>query len=265
MNYEKIVTLYDTSQHADAARRNLEAAGFLPGEISTITTKTLSEVGEKLHETGFWRRLFGRDVQAYEALVYGRSIENGGAILTVRVPESDVSKATAILNSHEAVDLHKRALQQGFISSMAPNVSATPPRAAMAVGQPIPSEEVYRLAEEQLDVGTRTIQAGTMRIRRFVTEKPVEAQVTLHEEHIQVVRRTSSDPSLTRDVDWTEKTIEVAETVEEPVITKSVHIAEEVVVRKEASDTVKTVRDKVRRQQVEVEKVPKGPPVVQKA
>jgi stress response protein YsnF len=58
--------------------------------------------------------------------------------------------------------------------------------------------------------------------------------------------------------------IEVTETLEEPIITKSVHIAEEVVIRKEATDTVRTVRDKVRRQQVEVEKLPGEPSAAKK-
>jgi uncharacterized protein (TIGR02271 family) len=125
----------------------------------------------------------------------------------------------------------------------------------MAAGSALPGEEVFRLAEEQLNVDKRVVQDGTTRIRRFVTETPVEAQVTLHEEHAQVIRRAISDPTFVRDVDWTEKTIEVTETAEEPVITKSVHIAEEVVIRKEATDSVRTLRDKVRRQQVEVERI----------
>jgi stress response protein YsnF len=58
------------------------------------------------------------------------------------------------------------------------------------------------------------------------------------------------------NIDRTEKTIEINETAEEPVITKPAHIAEEVVIQKEGSDQVKTVRDKLRRQQVEVERIP---------
>jgi stress response protein YsnF len=255
MNYEKIVTLFDTAQHAEAAKRNLESAGFPPGEISTINNRILA--GDKLNEPGLWRRLFGRDVQTYEALVYGRSVENGGVVLTVRVPESEVAKATRILNAHEAVDLQERAIQQGLITktSTAPPVAAPPP-ATMAAGRSLPEEEILRLAEERLDVGKRVVEEGAMRIRRFVTETPVEAQVTLHEEHTRVIRRASSDPNFIRDVDWTDKTIEVTEMVEEPVVNKSVHIAEEVVIRKEATDTVRTLKDKVRKQQVEVEKIP---------
>jgi hypothetical protein len=87
MTYEKIVTLYDTAEHAEAARRSLEAAGFSPSEISMINSKTLALAGDKLREPGLWHRLFGRDIQQYEATVYGRSVEAGGVVLTVRVPE----------------------------------------------------------------------------------------------------------------------------------------------------------------------------------
>jgi uncharacterized protein (TIGR02271 family) len=256
MNYEKIVTLYDTALHADAAKRNLESAGFSPSEISLITNKTLALAGDKLNEPGLWQRLFGQDILPHEATVYGRSIQTGGVVLTVRVPETDVAKATRILNEHEAVDLQKRALQQGLISSTAmPKAAAPPPAAVMAAGRTLPNEEVLRLAEEQLDVGKRMVQEGTTRVRRFVTETPVEAQVTLHEEHARVIRRASADAGSVRDVDWTDKTIDVTEMAEEPVVSKSIHIAEEVVIRKETTDTVRTLRDKVRRQQVEVEKI----------
>jgi stress response protein YsnF len=273
MIYEKVVTLFDTAQHAEAARHNLEAAGFSSGDISTITNTTLALAGDKLREPGLWTRLFGKDIQPYEAGVYGRAVESGGCVLTIRVPESDVAKATNILNQHQAVDLQKRAIEEGLLSADAPaRGAALAQPAAMAAGRSISGEaagmlageEVLRLAEEQLDVGKRVVQDGSTRIRRFVTERPVEAKVTLHEEHTQVIRRAISDRDPVRDVDWTDKTIEVTDTIEEPIVTKSVHIAEEVVIRKEAKDTVTTLRDKVRRQQVEVERMPGNGPASKK-
>ena len=113
MNYEKIVTLHDTADHAEAARRSLEAAGFLPSEISLINSKTLDLAADKLSEPGLWHRLFGREIQQYEATVYGRSVEAGGVVLTVRVPEADAARAPRVLNAHQAVDLSKRAEQRG--------------------------------------------------------------------------------------------------------------------------------------------------------
>ena len=63
MTYEKIVTLYDTAEHAEAARRDLEGAGFAPGEISMISSKTLGLAGDRLGEPGLWHKLFGRDIE----------------------------------------------------------------------------------------------------------------------------------------------------------------------------------------------------------
>jgi uncharacterized protein (TIGR02271 family) len=157
------------------------------------------------------------------------------------------------------VDVQDRAVKTGFLAK----AEAAPVAAAVAAAVPakpltadVSKDQVLRLAEEQLNVGKKLVEQGTTRIRRFVTEKPVEAQVTLHEEHAEVVRRAISDPSYVQDIDWSDKTVEVLETAEQAVVSKSSHIAEEVVVGKTGSDRVETVHDTVRRQQVEVERVP---------
>jgi stress response protein YsnF len=265
MTYEKIVTLYDTSDHAEAARRNLLSAGFPAGEISMINSKSLGIVGEKLREPGLWHRLFGRDILEHEAIIYGRSVEAGGSVLTVRVPETDVARAKSILNAYQSVDLIKRAEEHGLLTTesatkattTAPAVATLPKSATTGTGArpTVAGEEVLALAEEEIKVGKRLVQEGTTRIRRFITEKPVEAQVTLHEEHARIIRRAISDPNDLKNIDWNDRTIEITETVEEPVVTKTAHIAEEVVIQREGRDHMETVRDKVRRQQVEVDRI----------
>ena len=47
-------------------------------------------------------------------------------------------------------------------------------------------EEVISLAEEELQVGKRTVDRGATTIRRYVVRKPVEEQVTLREETVSV-------------------------------------------------------------------------------
>ena len=118
------------------------------------------------------------------------------------------------------------------------------------------AEEVLCLAEEQIDIGKQQFATGKSRIRRFLTEQPVEQQITLHEEHYEVSRREVNDPQLAKDIDWKDRTIEVIETSEQPVVTKTARIAEEVVIRRRGSDHVETIRDTVRRQRFEVERVP---------
>jgi uncharacterized protein (TIGR02271 family) len=250
MAYEKIVAVYDKAAKAKEAARALETSGFAPGDISVLNRDSLSDA--EVHEAGLWRRLFGRNVGDHESAVYGRTIESGGAVLTLRTADTEVPRAMKILDVHNPVDVNERATALGV----------APPATRTAATQPVPTakltkEEVLRLAEEQLDVGKRQVETGRARIRRFVTERPVEAQVTLHEEHAEMMRRAVTDPSLLKDVDWADKVIEITETAEQAVVTKSAHVAEEVVVRREGSDRVETVRDTVRRQQVELERLPR--------
>jgi uncharacterized protein (TIGR02271 family) len=252
MAYEKIVAVYDKAGKAKEAVRALESSGFPSGDISLLNRDSLTDA--EVHEAGLWRRLFGRNVGDHESAVYGRTIEAGGAVLTLRLPETDVSRAMKILDVHNPVDVNERAASLGVATPPVTRASVTPPPLAT---KSVAKEEVLRLAEEQLDVGKRQVETGRARIRRFVIEKPVESQVTLHEEHAEMVRRAVSDPSLIRDVDWADKTIEITETAEQAVVTKTARVAEEVVIRREGSDHVETVRDKVRRQQVELERLPR--------
>lgn len=288
MTYEKLVAVFDSPAHAQNALRALQSAGFSSSDISVVTNDTLLDRGVKAAtvDSGFWRKLFGSDVEANDARLYSQTIGNGGSVLTLRVPDNQVDKAISVLNSHTtsvgtsagstAPAVRAAAAGAGMgvasgamgttssgpVTASTPGRTAPPPAAAPlrsdAAIRPEKGDEVVRLAEEYLNVGKQQVKLGVTRIRRFVVEKPVEAQVTLHEEHASVARRAVTDAAPAQDVDWTERTIEVQEIAEQPVITKSARIAEEVVIRKEGSDHVETVKDTVRRQQIDVQRADEG-------
>ena len=65
-----------------------------------------------------------------------------------------------------------------------------------------------------------------------------------------------SDHDHLQDIDWRHQTIEVTETTAQPVLNKTVRVIEEAVIRRKGSNHIDTVHDTVRRQQLEVEKVP---------
>ena len=113
------------------------------------------------------------------------------------------------------------------------------------------AEEVIPLAEETLVVGKETVTSGTTMVRRFVVETPVEQQVSLYDEKVIVERRKPIGDAVTGEA-LTEVTIEMIETTEVPVVGKSVKVREEVVVRRERTSRVATVRDTVRRDKIEV-------------
>jgi uncharacterized protein (TIGR02271 family) len=257
MAYEKIVAVYDKLGKAKDAMRALEASGFPTGDISLLNRDALTD--SDVHDAGLWRRLFGRNIADHESSIYNRTIQSGGAILTLRAPDSEVPRAMQILDVHHPIDMGEKNsswdMTSPIASTPASKAVAPPPVVPKATVTNSGKEEVLRLAAEHLDIGKRQVETGKARIRRFVIEEPVESQVTLHEEHAALLRRTVSDPRMVKDIDWTDKTIEITETDEQAVVTKTAHVAEEVVIRKEGSDHVETIRDKVRHQQVEIDRL----------
>ncbi len=113
------------------------------------------------------------------------------------------------------------------------------------------AEEVIPLAEETLVVGKQTVTSGTTTVRRVVVETPVQQQVSLYDEKVIVERRKPVTDAVSGET-LTEITIEMIETTERPVVGKSVKVREEVVVRRERTQRIETVRDTVRRDEIEV-------------
>jgi len=114
-------------------------------------------------------------------------------------------------------------------------------------------EQRIPLAEERLRVGKREVSGGSVRVRSYVVERPVEEQVRLHEETVSVDRRAVDRPVAETDDPFRERTIEVSARSEEAVIGKDTRVREEVAVRKDATERTETVKDTVRRTEVEVE------------
>jgi uncharacterized protein (TIGR02271 family) len=117
------------------------------------------------------------------------------------------------------------------------------------------NEVTLPIIEEQLQVGKRTVQSGGARVRTEIEEIPVEEQVRLREEHVHVERRPVDRPVGNAPEAFREGVIEVTEHAEVPVVSKEARVVEEVVIGKEVTERQETVRDTVRRSDVEVDEV----------
>ena len=118
---------------------------------------------------------------------------------------------------------------------------------------------VVPVGEERLNIATRTVPGETTRIRRRVVAQPVEQEVTLREEQVVVERRRpqqngeATNGAPPRQDVLTETVIEMSDSRQVPTVWKSVHVAEEVVLRKQVTERREKVRETVRRDVVEVE------------
>jgi len=110
------------------------------------------------------------------------------------------------------------------------------------------------IIEEELRIGKRRVETGGVRVDTRVEERPVEEEVRLREERVSVERNPTNRPVSDADIDALDGgTIEVTESAEEAVVDKQARVVEEVVVRKDVEEHTETVRDSVRRTDVDVE------------
>ena len=276
MNEETIVAVYDTPAHAELAAADLREAGIaessisLHGSTSTVSTTSAAPVREE----GFWASLFGGEPEN-DTAVYDRSVAGGSTVVTVKASDTHVTRVMEILESHQPIDIDERATGYGLSTSTA---ALTPSTATMQTGLAAEDSRVsgyastagtlsgtairtddtglIQLAEESLAVGKRLINRGGTRIRRYVVETPVEENVSLHSEKVILERHPVTDGRPVTDASFSEKVIEMTETAEEAVVSKTARVVEEVGLRKEATDRTETIRDTVRKEEVEIEQIP---------
>jgi uncharacterized protein (TIGR02271 family) len=115
------------------------------------------------------------------------------------------------------------------------------------------------VVEEEVSIGKREVERGGVRVRTEVQERPVQEQVNLREEHVRVERRPVDRPASEADIKRAQQsgTMEVREKSEEAVVQKQARVVEEVRVGKEVNERTETVRDTVRRTDVQVEETDK--------
>lgn len=269
MAYETLVAAFDTPEHARSAVDALKAGGFHGNDISVFDHSRLALVGGKSSTTapkppGLWHKLFGTDLNRYEATVYGDTVNEGGTVVSVRVPQDQVAHATGILDLHRPIDVHDRAVTSGaapaaHVDTAAKSLASKPlaPEQDVAVTPKLAEThpDSMRLAEEQLEVGKKMVETGRTRVRRFTTERDVSQNVTLHDEHAEVLRTALSKPTELKEIDWADRELEMVETAEQALVSKTARVVEEVSLRKKGDEHVETIHEKLRRQQAEVEKV----------
>ena len=182
----------------------------------------------------------------------------GAATASTTINRAEATPANYAVNQATVTDnIPASASTTGAASSMAggqvaTGAVATGTQATMAAGT---DQDTIKVMEERLRVGKREVAAGAVRVRSYVVERPVEEQVRLHEERVSIERRPVDRAVTAADAAgaFQDRTIEARATSEEAVVGKDVRVVEEIGLKKEASDRTETVRDTVRKTEVDVE------------
>jgi len=242
---QTITALFETVAQAERAAYDLaNRVGGVRGEVyGSSRTSELSSLA----------------IPEEDRAILHENIRRGGAVLHAEVPEEKFQAVADVLETAGALDIDEREAawrREGWTGWSGAATSTGSTTAATGATRDISAsggEERIPIVEERLNIGKRQTGHGRVRVRSYVVETPVQEQVTLHQERVQVQRRPVDRPAAAGDDAFRERTIEANETTEEAVVAKEARVTEEVVVRKEAEERTETVRDTVRRTEVEVE------------
>src|SRR5438105_4504886 len=275
-----VVAMFETYDRALAARDVLVSAGIDRSRIEILAQSGTAQDASFQYERndeGIWgaiKRFFMPDEDTH---VYAEGIRRGYAMLVVRTGVGDQEQIISLLESQDAVDVETHAAnwrQSGWSGVHEGHTSWQNQRSSLAGGMKSAAatgasaglaatsaagraqEEVIPVYEEQLRVGKREVGRGSVRVRSYVVEQPVQEQVHLREERVHVERRPVDRPA---DIaagtaePFRERTLEVTATAEEAVVGKEARVKEEIVVGKDAEERTETVSDTVRRTEVEID------------
>ncbi len=268
-----VVGLFSTYAQAQQVKQTLVANGYESQNVTVVanddnemgssnaSTTSSASTGGSAYGTGqglgekissFFRNLSGGDEDAHGH--YATGVNSGGALVAVTVADEKATATAALLTQHGAREIEGTynsasstagTSSKGNIGTSSLGTAATPLAGEMAIP----------IIEEQLVVGKREVDRGGVRVYSHVTERPADAQVSLHEERINVERRPVNRAATAADFKaGSGEAIELRAMGEEAVVGKTSRVVEEVLVGKQGSDRVEEIHDSVRKTEVEVEK-----------
>jgi len=281
-----LIAFYRTRDQADQVKNELISAGFDRDDITVY-----DRAGK--HEASLWEDIksaFGF-ADDDDQQIYAEATRRGAVAVGLSFDDDDTAassdKAIQIMQRHNPIDFqtevaqwrqqgwtgysHQAAGQQTGAQATAAraattqaatthasttHAATTQTAAARVQGQ---GEQKIPVVQEELKVGKRAVQSGGVRVHTRVIETPVQEQVNLREERVTVDRRPVNRPLTAADQPFQDKVIEATETVEEAVVSKQARVVEEVTLRKDATQRTETVRDTVRKTDVNVEQIDTDP------
>jgi len=253
-----VIGLFEDADDAQEAVRKLVEKGFGRDDIDITASGNYAGTGSDAgrgdsHESfgdkvgNFFSSLFGDD--ADEAGRHTEVLRHGGTLVTVHAVSGDRAETAAdILDECGAIDVDERSAQYRGAAQGAGRQDYDRTDRTREAAIPV--------VEEQLEVGKREVERGGVRVRSRVVERPVQEELRLREEHVNVERRPVDRPATEADLNRVrEGTFEVTERAEQAVVNKEARVVEEVAIGKEVQERTETVRDTLRKTEVDVEEV----------
>ncbi|WP_162052436.1 YsnF/AvaK domain-containing protein [Pontibacter pamirensis] len=226
---------------ANTANTTSNPAADRPNPTASKTANpnaTAANKSDSDNDSNFFSNLFTDDNDRNKYA----EVAQHGSIVTVHAESKDqAQRAAELLDKFGAIDVDERAEKYK---------SMPREKRAQWINSSIP------VVQEEMKVGKREVETGGVRLRSRVIEKPVEEHLRLREEHVRVERNAVNRPASEKDLaTFKQGDKEFIEHAEVPMVEKQARVVEEVNVGKQTSTREETIRDTVKKQDVEVDKI----------
>lgn len=238
MKKHTVVGIYDDASKARKAEKELLNEGFGRDKVDL----SLNDKRDRDKSSSFFGSLFGDNKDDARRHT---EIAQDSTVLTVHTQSlREAERAATILDKFGTLDVgDSRRTQAGA-------------ETATGKGRDMTSKNSIPVIEEEMEVGKREVTTGGVRLRSRIVERPVEEHMRLREEHINVDRKPVDRKATEADFNnFKEGTIEAKERAEVPVVNKEARVVEEVSMKKDVHERKETIRDTVRKTDVDVEKI----------
>lgn len=250
---KSVIAAFTESAAAHQAALELDSIGIENKNVRVL---------DNIEEGRISKALEGYDVPRERADLYKEVMRRGAALVTVETSDEDATRVASFLDDRGALDLDA-AGERWRISGWQGYEEGAPlldererdlERAALR------SDTSLDVIEEEVRVGKRDLDRGGVRVRAFVTERPIQEQVELREERIDVQREQVDEPLRAGDATFQEEEFVVTARGEEAVVQKEARVVERVHVDKDVEAHTETIEETERRRDVDVEPIEPGSP-----
>jgi uncharacterized protein (TIGR02271 family) len=262
---QTVVGVFRSNADARRARDELVAGGFAESDVtvqanpadaansstSTSTSASNEDEGFMTRVADFFGNLFGDDA-ASDGGDYSEAVRRGSAVVVVQVPTGtsteEAQRALAAAGAMNIDAMSESWRKEGYSSF---DVTAKPYNVEQITAE---RGKVLPVVQEELEIGKREVDLGTVRVYSRTVETPVNEAIQLRSQRAEIERRPVNRPATQEDLQaFQGGSIEVRETTERAVVSKTAHVVEEVVVGTATSTEQQTVDDTVRSTVVEVD------------
>jgi uncharacterized protein (TIGR02271 family) len=268
---QTVIGIFDNEKEARRAIEQLVDNGFSRSNIdisdrsANVTNSSTRRDEDDDSIGGFFRSLFGSDDDTKKY----STVASRSCTVTVHAQSaSEAERAADILDEYGSVDVNDRYSQYSNLSGSTAgavtgstfnsDIDTVRDRDRLNLNTTdftnTDSPESLKVIEEQMQVGKRTIETGGVRLRSRIVEKPVEESLRLREEHVRVERHPVDRAASQEDLaNFQQGTIEMTEHAEVPLVHKEARVIEEISLNKDVEEREETIRETLRRTDVEVE------------